>query len=357
VKQSTRQSPIASLTNDPSVALYKIDLVNRRALLVRFSEQDYRRATVLDDRALSAATQALWVPLEAAIAASAKIPQARPPHFMFHVGHCGSTLLSRLLGELPGCFSLREPVPLFLLAYARRTLNLPISRVSPEHWRQLFCIVLKLLGRTYRAEERSVIKPTSVCANLLEPALQTHAQSRAILLYVDLETYLAAMLRTESLRESVRGYAPAWLGDLNGVLSAGSLRLYDLADAGQAVLAWLGAMHAFIGAIESNPQRVLLLNFDAFLAAPAEQLERAATFLQLANDAPQLRALVESRLMRTYAKDTPRTYDAQTRHAELAVARRRFAAEIRAGVEWSGRLVKDNEALTGVARYLSRDGS
>jgi hypothetical protein len=123
---------LTALAVDPSVFLHALDLVNRRALLVGLSEPEYRQAAFLDDRVLTPQTQGGWFPLETVLERGAQVSATRPPHFIFHMGHCGSTLVSRLLGELPGCFAIREPMPLLALAYARRELDAPLARLNPE---------------------------------------------------------------------------------------------------------------------------------------------------------------------------------------------------------------------------------
>ena len=66
-------------------------------LLVRTSESAYRQASFLDDRFLAGDRESLWVPAAELYAAAALIDCARPLHFVFHTGHVGSTLVSRLL--------------------------------------------------------------------------------------------------------------------------------------------------------------------------------------------------------------------------------------------------------------------
>ncbi len=85
--------------------------------MVRMREEDYRAASFLDDRMLTAQSKGAWVPLEQVMEKAQRI-EARPLHFIFHTGHVGSTLLSRLLGETGGVLSLREPLPLRSLADA-----------------------------------------------------------------------------------------------------------------------------------------------------------------------------------------------------------------------------------------------
>ncbi len=57
-----------------------------------------------------------WLPAAAVEQALAGARDVRALHFIFHAGHVGSTLLSRLLDEARGVLSLREPLPLRAIA-------------------------------------------------------------------------------------------------------------------------------------------------------------------------------------------------------------------------------------------------
>src|SRR5262249_16814255 len=90
---------LAQLPASPDVYPQKFDLVGQVLLLVQFDAAAYRAASFLDDRILVPGMRGGWVPLQTAIEASKRIVVPRPLHFIFHTGHVGSTLVSRLLDE------------------------------------------------------------------------------------------------------------------------------------------------------------------------------------------------------------------------------------------------------------------
>ncbi len=123
---------LGALAASPDVYLQKIDLARDAALLVQLSERAYRAASFLDDRILTPDVKGGWASLPSVLEAARAIGERKPLHFIFHTGHVGSTLLSRLLDESGCVLSLREPLPLRTLADARDVLELPESLLSPR---------------------------------------------------------------------------------------------------------------------------------------------------------------------------------------------------------------------------------
>ena len=90
---------------------------------VRLTAADYAAASFLDGRMLAPGTPTAAVPWAEVRPAAATLSVRC--HFIFHVSHVGSTLLSRLVGQHPALFSLREPAVLRFLADTHRTLDRP----------------------------------------------------------------------------------------------------------------------------------------------------------------------------------------------------------------------------------------
>ncbi|HEX7966317.1 MAG TPA: hypothetical protein VF651_11460 [Gammaproteobacteria bacterium] len=333
---------LASLSRGPDTFLQDLDFVNRRGLLVQQDQAALRRAPFLDQRALTPGTAGAWFPLPM-IAEQAASIHPTPPHAIFHVSHCGSTLVSRLLGELPGCLPLREPVALLALAVQRRELDLPTSRLGPAEWDKWFDLALRLLSRSYGPEQRVIIKATSAAANLLMPLQERAPASRALLLYVDLERWLATMLRDEQVRENGRFYAPAWLTDFRSLTGRSDLRLTVLSEAEQFALNWLTGMLHFQRALEASPERNRLCDFEAFLADPASGLRDLGGFFGL--ETARAAEITGGPLMQSYAKNTGQPFDAAARRKELEESRKRNAAELEAGLKFAEKLCREISSL------------
>ena len=83
---------------------------------VRLSESGYSAASFLDQRLLAARPEEACCERAVAEAAAAQLmPRS---HYVFHTGHVGSTLISRLIGAHAAYFALREPALLRHMASA-----------------------------------------------------------------------------------------------------------------------------------------------------------------------------------------------------------------------------------------------
>src|SRR5437867_1714905 len=97
--QPTAEDLLRRLSGSPDAYPQKIDFNSWMVLLLQLDAGAYRSASFLDDRVLWPATKGAWLPVGAAVEASRMVTNSRPLHFIFHTGHVGSTLVSRLLDE------------------------------------------------------------------------------------------------------------------------------------------------------------------------------------------------------------------------------------------------------------------
>ena len=343
---------LAGLRTNPDSLLQNFDLVNHSALLVRVNEALYREASFLDDRIFTPNMEGYWFPLDAV--AETLIGLAVPaPHYIFQVGHCGSTLISRLLAELPGNLPVREPITLLALAVVLRELDKPPVRVSEEQWKQLLELTKRALSRTYRSGDRAIIKATSTAGNLVETLVQDPVTvPQMLLMYITMESLLATMLRSPDLRESIHADRLAWVTDFVRLTGRKDLRPMDLNDAQQVVVKWLTLMLLFMRTVSAAPAQAQLLNFDDFLKTPAEQLTAVAEHFRLKASADQVEQLISGHLMHSYSKIPTQTFDPNQREQELREARRLFHNEIQTGLRWAEKLCREIPALEPVSRYL-----
>ena len=150
----------ALLPVSPDAYPQKLDLTRGLVLAIRLDAAGYRSASFLDDRILAPTTQGAWLPMARVAEAARLIADPRPLHFIFHTGHVGSTLVSRLLDETGIVLPLREPLPLRSLAEAHDVIAQPESLLSASQFTDSLDTILRLWTRGYEWTRAVVVKAT-----------------------------------------------------------------------------------------------------------------------------------------------------------------------------------------------------
>src|SRR3954447_7617651 len=153
---SVQPSPLTTdeIARDATWLAQALDPAGGVVRFVAMDSASYRAASFLDDRLFHQPLDAQTIPwpqVEEAMTADLR-SDAR---WIFHIGHVGSTLISRLLGELDGVLAVREPRLLRDLA------------LTPADVRQTYCApTTKLLSRTFAAEDYACVKATSFASEI-----------------------------------------------------------------------------------------------------------------------------------------------------------------------------------------------
>jgi hypothetical protein len=330
------------------------DLVRGLVLVIRMNERAYRMASFLDDRILGPGTEGAWLAGAAATQAAREATSLRPLHFIFHSGHVGSTLLSRLLDETGVVLGLREPLPLRTLADASDVLDSPESLLSTAQFKDLLEMFLRFWSRGYAATRAVVLKATSSAGRLAPRLLAASPASRAVCLNVGAEPYLATLLGGANSIADLRGHGPGRMRRLLAGRELPVAPLHALSAGELAALGWLVESLSQSTALEAGGGRVLALDFDAFLADVPGQAARVFTHLGLAQDDAFFRALAGSAVLTQYSKAPELPFPPGERAERLAGARREHAAEIAKGLAWLDRL---SRADAGIAAVAGRSGA
>ena len=182
------------IARDATWLAQALDPAAGMARLVAMDRESYRAASFLDDRLLQQPVDAQIVPwpeLEAAAAAATR-SDAR---WIFHIGHVGSTLVSRLLGELDGVLGVREP---------RLLRDLSLSPVEVRG--RYLASVPKLMSRSFAAEEVACVKATSFASEIAAEIVP--AGERALFMYALPRAYISGILAGENSVQELRVLAP-----------------------------------------------------------------------------------------------------------------------------------------------------
>ena len=273
------------------------------ARLVAMDGESYRQASFLDDRLMQQAVDAQLVPwpqIEAAMATELRA-DAR---WIFHIGHVGSTLISRLLGELQGVLALREP----------RLLR-DLALTAPQVRQGYIGPVPKLMSRTFGPDEFACVKATSfvseIAAELVPP------RQRALFMFARPRNYIASILAGENSVRELHALAPSRAQRLEPRASLQEARN----EAELAAIAWACEMTSLEAAAAAMPDRQIeWADFDLMLEDISGELSRVAAFFGAPADPGTIRPVIEGPLMKRYSKALEYDYSAQLRRDLIEVA-------------------------------------
>ncbi len=329
----------------PALFPHMLDIPSDTILVSELSEEAYRAASFLDQRILTQQLRRQTVPWGALETIS--LPSKPLPYYIFHIGHVGSTLMSRLLGERPEIFALREPHILRSFAELSQIRGLPQSIWSPETYQSRLATATMWLSRTFNPESRAMIKASSFASELAKELLL--ADTKAMFLFVPLERYIETILAGAGSRQEAKQLAQARILRLNRRLGQSVGNLWELPEAHVIALGWMCEMTTLIDAAQvSDSQKIYWQNFESFLQSPAPSLSRITEHFGLNANLEDCAKLAESPIMRSYSKAPEYDYSADLRQQLLEQARKEHGGAINAAIKWVVDLSK-NHALIEAA--------
>lgn len=306
--------------------------------IVRFVEMDreaYRSASFLDDRLFRTPVRTSTRRLDE-IDAALGADQRTDARWIFHIGHVGSTLISRILGELDGVLALREP----------RLLR-DLAALPADRRRALMPVVQALFSRTLAArEEMALVKATSFVGEIAAEIVP--AGERALFVHVAPRTYIATILAGENSREELRLMAPARLTRMARRVP----NFCPSTEAEFAAAAWACEMSALEAAAATMPDRHLLwVDFDTLLHDVPAALRRIAAFMNFRASPNRIDQIARGPLMRRYSKAPEHDYSPALRRELLEQEYRLQGSQIDAALAMLGASAQNSELL---ARALAR---
>ncbi len=317
--------------------------------LVRLDEAAYRTVSFLDDRLLAVERQQAVSKIATISAAAVRLaPRA---HYVFHTGHVGSTLVSRLIGAHGDFFSLREPALLRLFAHDP-SLKLGATGGDPLSLQG----VLAILSRTWQQRQRAVIKVTSIANDAARFILAGDDQPHAIFMFVAPLAYLRGILGGPNSRVEARTLAPLRWRRLLTHLGGSEAVSGPNSEGEWIAMSWLCEMAALHRAAQGVGARVLWVNFDGLLRDPVSGMLAIFRALGAAPTLREVDQLVHGPLMRQYSKAPEHAYDAALRVEVLRAADEEHGAEIMRGMEWLGAMARRDPRVSAVVESTLRMG-
>jgi hypothetical protein len=334
---SAPQSPLSpqEIARDARWLAQALDPAQGVVRLIAMNRDSYRAASFLDDRLLQLPVDAQLVPwpqVEEAMAGDLRT-DAR---WIFHIGHVGSSLVSRLLGELSNVLAVREPRLLRDIALA------------PAEVRRIYIgTVAKLMSRTFAAEEVACVKATSFASEIA--AVLVPPDERALFMYAGPPNYIGSILAGENNLKELRVLAESRAGRLG----RRGIRLPEPRnDADRAAAAWACETTALEEAADEMADRqIAWMDFDRALNDWTGELEQVAMHFGFAPDAAQLAAITSGPLLSRYSKAPEYEYSPDLRRDLIEEASRNHKTQVREALAMLERAAQESPLL---ARALSR---
>jgi hypothetical protein len=314
---------------DASLLPHMADLANDRVLIALLTEADYRAASFLDQRLLTDRIGREWMAWDALPDLG---PAAPRPHHIFHIGHVGSTLVSRLLAETADVLPLREPMLLRTLAQVAERIDRPESVWSPDLYRQRLAQVSGWFGRGFAAGQVAMVKASSVITAIADDL--TGAEGRALFLYTPLARYIETILAGEASLAETLAQAPARMARLAVLFPDFPHRLWQLPPVTRVAMSWLCEIATAARTLPPADPRHLWVDFEAMLADPATSLTAQARHFGLAPDAARIEAALAGPIMRQYSKAPEHGYSPDLRRQLRAQAAAEHAPAIAEAIAW-----------------------
>jgi hypothetical protein len=328
--------------------LFLLELGSGKASFVPMTRESYARSIFTDrGRVVAASGQGWDIPLAGLVGEFESRGEAPGPvNYVFHVAHCGSTLLARALDAPGRSLVVREPYALRQLAAQAAAPGGPGDRAG---WRRCLTLVAALLSRTWDPAERVVVKANVPVNFILGELMDLAGDNRGILLYAGLDRYLLSVLKTPRHRQWVGNVLRQLAGGIGATPPLTPADLAELSAPRAAACLWL-AQHARFAAALAADERLRSLDCEDFFARPAAVLAAAARHFGLALTPPEVEAIAGGELFRRHAKDPGRAYDRAAREAELARLEQRLGGELADARAWA----RDVLARGGLAPTLCR---
>ena len=291
------------IARDATWLAQALDPAQGMVRLVAMDSDSYRAASFLDDRMMQGQVDAQivsWTLIEEAVGDELRT-DAR---WIFHIGHVGSTLVSRLLGELDGVLAIREPRLIRDLALTPAEVRLRYTAPVP-----------KLMSRTFGDTEVACVKATSF-ASEIAPELVPPGE-RALFMYARPRNYVASILAGENSVQELRLLA----GRRAQRLNARGIYIPAQNDADHAASAWAAEMAALEAAAETmSDRRIGWADLDRMLADIDAELRRLASFFGFEAAPETLSSIASGPLMSRYSKALEYEYSPTLRRDVLAGA-------------------------------------
>ncbi|NKB35296.1 MAG: hypothetical protein GKR91_19535 [Pseudomonadales bacterium] len=312
--------------------LYFWKLIETQAHFARMSRKHFNQTIFSDNRLNARSKHTVAVDLSTLLEAIQKSP-IDPPRlsYIFHVAHCGSTLLARAL-DLPSKNLVhREPAvlrQLSVLAIQNNWRDAP-----PDAFQHLLRLTLAMLGKCYVKDSPIIVKANVPVNYLQKNLLSENPNSQGLLLYSSFENYALTLLRTEKHQTWAKNIVRMYKQLISSKTGLTESELDSLTPVQNIACLWAIQLSMF-NECASEHESVRTLDSEQFFSDPKSVLVESFKFFEQDIDLDVIEQIINSSLFSHHAKSTSRQYSNATRIEERDELRRTFAAQLADSLEW-----------------------
>ncbi len=256
--------------------------------------------------------------------------------YIFHTAFCGSTFLSKLLGNTQYYFSVREPNIFMELANLKR-IN--------EQFKNNSVLFQSLVNKTIISfscpnKKKMLFKPTNATNNIIDELLIVSNKSKALFLYIDLNDFLVSILKKgEAGRSFIRNLYNILSLDSSPYIIQDFRQVNALTDLQIASLVWAMQIYEYQKFYHLN-DKITFLHADKFLTEPENVLLKASSFLGVELDNCDLKDLKEKGMFTSHSKYKGREYTGKIREKEKEFIVNKYADDLKSTQLWMNKAIQ-----------------
>lgn len=322
---------LENIFTKPDIYFYKMD--GQNAQFAHMSAGHFQDSIFLDMRIKPASEGLAQVSLPNLMQVNQRNPVKRLPiNFIFHIAHCGSTLLSRAFDRTDAALVYREPHTLRQIGV--EVGQTPVFPGMAPVTKAKLSLALTMAQKRYVPGQPVIVK-ANVPVNLMLPEVMAGIPgNKGLLLYLPLEAYLMSILKSEGNRSWIQGLCREIGWRFCKVLKLDPAEIADLSIPQATGFVWLAQMRLFADAMKAVPS-LKTLNAETFFQTPAPVLKALADHFSVGLDDGYFDELTAGDLFNRHAKDPGRVYDDEARRKELEARRKALGGDIEEALAWA----------------------
>lgn len=321
--------PAAFLTS-PDYYLWKLE--GSEAHFRQMNRDRYQESIFTDARIMTSGPGVFKVDIDKLINISQQLPlKPQKLSYIFHVAHCGSTLLSQALDVKEKNIVYREP-----LSLRQHALNLAVDdqiQSPSSRWTEILKLVTLLLNKSYN-NTPIIIKANIPVNFIIDRVMDLNPNGHGILLYATFENYLLWVLKSQSHREWVKRVTLNLCTFIDQRIGIGRQEIESLSIIETAACLWLAQISMYNN-MANKYKNIKTLDAEYFYNNTELTLREIFTFLE--NDSvteQEISDIVQSYLFTRHAKLTSKEYNNEIRLEEKRQLKQMIEGELSAAQDW-----------------------